>query len=248
MRRSGGLRFVVCIVLCCVVSRVSERDREYLKKKRKHDTKKQRFPPSTSTTVSTMATDEVEPAEVAAEVDTENPEPEPTPEETKPEKPSASDSDGPTMSPIAILIRLLQLSVAVISFAVMASVNGFNDFRGAPSFNYLLATGVLVTAWTLVMICCEFAKTSALAKVEIFVDYVLSLLAFGAFCAAGAIQSKINGTIESTDTPKIVACIFFMMFTWMAMSILPVMAAFKSWTETYATPGMGTAMSQALKG
>jgi len=196
-----------------------------------------------------MATDEVEPAEVAAEVDTENPEPEPEKEETKPEKKeSATDSDGATMSPIGILIRLLQMTCAVISFAVMASVDGFNDFRGAPSFNYLLATGVLVTAWTLVMIICEFAKTSALAKIEIFVDYILSLLAFGAFCAAGAIQSKINGTIESTDTPKIVACIFFMMFTWMAMSILPVMAAFKSWTDTYATPGMGTAMSQALKG
>jgi len=196
-----------------------------------------------------MATDEVEPAEVAAEVDTENPEPEPEKEETKPEKKeSATDSDGATMSPIGILIRLLQMTCAVISFAVMASVDGFNDFRGAPSFNYLLATGVLVTAWTLVMIICEFAKTSALAKIEIFVDYILSLLAFGAFCAAGAIQSKINGTIESTDTPKIVACIFFMMFTWMTMSILPVMAAFKSWTDTYATPGMGTAMSQALKG
>lgn len=196
-----------------------------------------------------MATDEVEPAEVAAEVDTENPEPEPEKEETKPEKKeSATDSDGATISPIGILIRLLQMTCAVISFAVMASVDGFNDFRGAPSFNYLLATGVLVTAWTLVMIICEFAKTSALAKIEIFVDYILSLLAFGAFCAAGAIQSKINGTIESTDTPKIVACIFFMMFTWMAMSILPVMAAFKSWTDTYATPGMGTAMSQALKG
>lgn len=197
-----------------------------------------------------MAADEVEPAEVAAEVDTENPEPEEeTEEETKEEKPkeTPAESDGVSFSPIAILIRLLQLSCAVISFAVMASNPSFNSFRGAPSFNYLLATGVMVTAWVLVMLAMEFARSSVLAKFEAAVDYGLSLLAFGAFCAAGAIQSKINGTVESTDTPKVVACIFFMVFTWMTMSILPVMAALKGWTETYAVPGSGTAMSQALK-
>ena len=37
-----------------------------------------------------------------------------------------------------------------------------------------------------------------------------------------------------------------MMFTWMAMSILPVMAAYTSWTETYCVPGAGTAMAQCL--
>lgn len=194
-----------------------------------------------------MAEEEVEAASVEAEVDTENPEPaEDTGEETTEKKESDEGGEGAAFSPIAIVLRLLQMTLAIITFAVMASVDNFNNFNGAASFNLIVAVGVLITAWTLLALILEFGRSSALAKAEAFIDYIFSLLAFGSFCAAGAIQSKIVDTIEMRDSPKIICSIFFMMFTWMAMSILPIMAASKSWFDFAA--GGGTAMSQTLSG
>ena len=58
---------------------------------------------------------------------------------------------------------------------------------------------------------------------------------------------RMRATCSSLRVRSQVICaIFFMMFTWMAMSILPVMAAYTSWTETYSVPGGGTAMAQCL--
>ena len=45
---------------------------------------------------------------------------------------------------------------------------------------------------------------------------------------------------------QVICAIFFMMFTWIAMSVLPIMSAYSSWTETYCIPGEGTAMAQCL--
>ena len=150
-----------------------------------------------------MAEEEV--PEVEAEVDMEDPPAEGEEGvEKSPSKKEEGDGDGgAAFSPIAILLRLLQLTLAVITFAVMASVDGFNDFSGAASFNLIVAIGVIITAWTLVMLGCEFGRSSALAKGEAFVDHILALLAFGSFCAAGAIQSKIVDTPQMVDSPKV---------------------------------------------
>ena len=151
-----------------------------------------------------MAEEEVEAASVEAEVDTENPEPaEDTGEETTEKKESDEGGEGAAFSPIAIVLRLLQMTLAIITFAVMASVDNFNNFNGAASFNLIVAVGVLITAWTLLALILEFGRSSALAKAEAFIDYIFSLLAFGSFCAAGAIQSKIVDTIEMRDSPKV---------------------------------------------
>lgn len=137
----------------------------------------------------------------------------------------------------------MQLTFAVIAFAVMASANNFDR---AASFNLIVATGVIITVWVLVAMGMECGKSSALSKIEIFMDFLLSELALASFCAAGATQSKLNSTIYAVDASRVICAIFFMMFTWMAMSILPVMAAYTSWTETYSVPGGGTAMAQCL--
>ena len=146
--------------------------------------------------------DEVEAAAVEAEVDTENPESpaegETKEEEKKEEKEGGEGSAG--FSVAGLLIRLVQLTFAVISFAVMASANNFDN---AASFNLIIATGVIITAWVLVAIGMECAKSSALSKVEIAVDFILSELALASFCAAGATQSKLNSTIFAVDPSRV---------------------------------------------
>ena len=151
--------------------------------------------------------DEVEAAAVEAEVDTENPETPaegetPTKEEKKEEKEEGGGGGGGSadFSTAGLLIRLMQLTFAVIAFAVMASANNFDR---AASFNLIVATGVIITAWVLVAMGMECGKSSALSKIEIFMDFLLSELALASFCAAGATQSKLNSTIYAVDASRV---------------------------------------------
>ena len=151
--------------------------------------------------------DEVEAAAVEAEVDMENPETPaegetPTKEEKKEEKEGGGGGGGGSadFSTAGLLIRLMQLTFAVIAFAVMASANNFDR---AASFNLIVATGVIITVWVLVAMGMECGKSSALSKIEIFMDFLLSELALASFCAAGATQSKLNSTIYAVDASRV---------------------------------------------
>jgi len=206
---------------------------------------------------------EEEAANVEADVDVESgdaaeetpAEEAPTTEEPSTEKEETKE-DGESkyalMSMGAISIRLVQLTFAVISFGVMASATNFNDF---PSFNLIVATGVIVSAWCILAIMTELMYnivpwSKGFTMIEILMDYILAFLAFGTFCAAGAIQSQVNGTpLSIGDASRIIAAIFFMVFTWVAMCILPVMSAWPEWSKYFEeTAEAGTALSQTLAG
>ena len=130
----------------------------------------------------------------------------------------------PPTIPFALIIRSFILSFSLVSWALLVSVPNFNV---CSSFELLVASGVIIGAWSFVGVLIEFLSLRCLsdasanarivyayAKAEAVIDVLLSMLALSSFVAVAAVHAIINNFVDDT---KIICSIAFMAATWFFM-------------------------------
>lgn len=166
---------------------------------------------------------------------------------------TSSSSDG-TGSPGPVIVRFLLLAISLVSWALMAAADIMDNYNG---FEYLVATGVIVTAWALVGIAVEVCAMSgslenlgAFGKgyiaIEMFMDIILAFLAFGAFVSAGTVNSVLNLPKSVYDYDHVVASIVFMSFTWAILMIGPLALLGPVVKETFSKEAEKTQLAHGI--
>ena len=152
----------------------------------------------------------------------------------------ASGNGGTATYSLALALRIVLFMFSVVGWAVMVSLRNFDAFS---SFEFLVATGVIITFWSIVGILTELAARGSsfpnvvrvYASCEVIIDALLWLLSYAAFVSVASVQ-HIN--FLNTRTDSLVICsIVFTAFSWVTLSVTVLCTFIPAWRNMHTANG-----------
>ena len=157
--------------------------------------------------------------------------------------PMPASESGPLS--LALLVRLLLFMFSVVGWAVMVSLRNFDAFS---SFEFLVATGVIITFWSILGILAELAAAGAsyanivriYASCEVVIDALLWLLSYAAFVSVASVQ-HINFLNTRTDS-FVICSIVFTALSCVMLSVTPLCTFIPAWRSMHTANGGATVL------